>query len=61
MNEFKSKLFIETDKAERFKNSYEGLVKKLKNHNYGSCECNLKMIPEVKKALDHICDIKLGK
>ena len=36
-------------------------MKSLKHHDYGSCECQLKLIPQVMKAEEYMLPLKLGK
>ena len=59
--EVQARLCTEVDLQNAFKNSYEQLVKSLKHHDYGSCECKLKLIPQVMKAEEYILPLKLGK
>lgn len=60
-NKLISELCIEKDSVVKFKSEFEELVKVLQNHNYGGCQCQLKMVPQVQKAVEHVRDIKLGK
>ena len=36
-------------------------MRSLKHHDYGGCKCQLKLIPQVVKAEEHLLPLKLGK
>ena len=59
--ELRSQLILETQRAADFKFDYEVLVRVLKNHDYRGCHCQIRMVPEVAKARNHVCELKLGK
>ena len=51
-NELSCKLMVEQQNANGFQNEYDEIVRLLKAHNYKGCQCQLKFIPVVEKAIN---------
>ena len=59
-NDLENKYLLELQNTHGYKEGFLELVKTLQRHNYEGCECQLKFIPAVSKALNQPQSFKIG-
>ena len=55
-----NELVAEKQISYTYQDAYDNLVSALKGYNYNGCSCQMRFLPEVEKAQQHICKTKIG-
>ena len=54
LEKLKAELVAERSKYFDLRTRFDSLVKALEYHDYSTCSCKMKMVPEVLKAKEHV-------
>ena len=58
--DYDAKYRTEHQNATNFKRAYSEFVQAIKDHDFGKCDCRLKLVPQVAKALDELPQLSMG-
>ena len=60
MFKLKNQQLVQVEQTNKYKEDYLELTDTLQKHDYGGCECMLKFVPAVNKALNQPRRLRLG-